>query len=846
MSARCPFHDDADPSLSINRETGLWVCRVPSCPGHEGGDFIDFVRRVSNLDFPHAVRYAAEHAGVDVGESATARAARIARENSAIDEDALLDRYRASLTVTNGNGYAVDEPQFIDEAIVRAYHQTLVWGDGPANLDRERVNWLFNNRGITYDTILAFQIGWTGERYTIPIRDLEGRCVNMRCYKPNATERKMISFREGYGTSRLFPMTAFDERRSPSGPIYLMEGEWDCLLARQNGLNAITTTGGAGAWDGDEWNCEFGGRDVVICYDNDDAGRTGAIAVATSLYQSLEPSTIRLFDWRHIPDGSPSMGMPDGYDFTDYIVRDHCTVEVFKQNVANLAMWTWEPPPIVPLLPAPETSAVGPDNLPTNRTDVGNARRLARRHGGDVRYVSRNWYVWDGTRYALDETGEIDRRAKDTARSILAEAAQATDDETRRKLAAFSLASESASRIRAMVDLAKSELPLAVPSSMMDTNAYLLNCPNGTYDFNEGVLREHRREDLITMTTGCYYTENASAIRWHDFLRRTFDGNDDVIQFVQRAIGYSLVGVTTEQVLFFCYGTGANGKSTFLETVRDVVGDYARTADFSTFATQRGGHSGPRNDIMRLRNARLVTAIEFDAGRALDEIVIKQLTGGDTISARRLYSESEEFRPTFTPWIAGNHKPIIKGTDEAIWRRLRLIPFAVTIPHGERDPHLRQALLGESQGILSWAIAGARAWKEIGLRPPEEVLVATQSYRNEMDTVEPFLLQRTVREPRAQIKASELYAEYKRWVEESNEDAISKTAFGLRMGEKGFESRIRGGSSYRVGVRLRSGDDMLLPDDPGTNETSLTDTSGEIHDSVHEREEPFEPRAPDW
>jgi putative DNA primase/helicase len=227
----------------------------------------------------------------------------------------------------------------------------------------------------------------------------------------------------------------------------------------------------------------------------------------------------------------------------------------------------------------------------------------------------------------------------------------------------------------------------------------------------------------------------------------------------------------------------------------------------------------------------------------LDEIVIKQLTGGDTISARRLYSESEEFRPTFTPWIAGNHKPIVKGTDEAIWRRLRLIPFNVTIPHGERNPRLRQELMEEAPGILRWAIEGAAAWKEIGLQPPDEVLIATQSYRNEMDTVEPFLEAKTVREDRASVKASVLYAEYKRWSEESGEDAISKTAFGLRMGEKGYESFNRGGAQFRRGVRIRSGDDMLLPDDPastnGTNNGSLTE-------GIHATVEPFEPRSPNW
>ena len=817
LVAICPFHDDRSPSLSINPDTGLWLCRVPSCPGHAGGDFITFVRRVLNMDFPHAVRYVAERANVDVGESATARFTRIARENAAIDEDSLIADYRARLTEPP----PLQPPSFIDEAIVDAYHRQLI-DDDP------RMQWLWTERGIAAQTVHEWRIGWTGERYTIPVEDADGHVVNIRQYKPNATEQKMISWREGYGGARLFPLPIL----YADGTIYIMEGEWDCLLARQLGLHAITTTAGSGVWL-TEWNDLFGGYDVVICYDNDDAGRAGARMIADALSRSDAPSTVKfIMEWGQIT----GTRVADGYDFTDYI-RGGYTVEHFQSVVAMIppySIFSTEPPSGPPPSVADVVQEID-DRI--NRTDVGNARRLARRHGDDVRYVSRNWYVWDGTRYALDETGEIDRRAKDTAQRILDEAATCPDDETRRKLASWSIASESASRIKAMIELAKSERPIAVPASAMDTDPWLLNCANGTYDFRVGDLGTHRREDLITMSTNQSCTPGAECPTWSEFVARTFDDNFNVIQFVQRAIGYSLIGVTTEQVLFFCYGTGANGKSTFLETIRDVVGDYARTADFSTFATQRGGHSGPRNDIMRLRNARFVTAIEFDAGRALDEIVIKQLTGGDTISARRLYSESEEFRPTFTPWIAGNHKPIIKGTDEAIWRRLRLIPFNVTIPHGERDPALRQRLLTEAPGILQWVLHGAMQWRTIGMQPPEEVLVATQAYRNEMDTVEPFLEQRTIREPRATIKASVLYAEYKRWAEESGEEAISKTAFGLRMGEKGYQTLNRGGTHYRIGVRLRVSDDLLEP--------TIEQTNG--HHEETSEVVPFEPRiGPNW
>lgn len=760
----------------------------------------------------------ADRAGVPIAQSATARAAELARRNATVDEDSILARYAITLHDV------LTPPPFIDEAIVDAFHRQLL--ENP----HDELLWLLNHRGIWHTTVIDYKIGHDGDRFTIPIYDAEGHVVNIRRYKHDG-EPKMLSWRAGYGASRLFP---FPELIG-IGPVYLMEGEWDCLLARQHGLPAITSTGGAGSWN-DDWTSFLAGRDVVICYDNDDAGRAGAIMVATKLSTHSTPARIRVLDWR-----SCSIGIADGFDFTDWIVGGSSIAE-FNDLIENAPMWMFTPVP--PLPPAPETSGVGPDNLddPVFFSDVGNARRLARRHGGDVRYVSRNWYVWDGTRYAHDETSEIDRCAKETARSMYHEALGYADDTLRQRLMKHSVASESAAKIRAMIDMAKSELPLAVSSSAMDTNPYLLNCENGTYDFQLHDMRDHRREDLITMSTSQVYDESEVCPMWDEFVLRTFDGNMDVIEFVQRAIGYSLVGVTTEQVLFFCYGTGANGKSTFLETVRHVVGDYARTADFSTFATQRGGHSGPRNDIMRLRNARFVTAIEFDAGRALDEVIIKQLTGGDTVSARRLYSESEEFRPTFTPWIAGNHKPVIKGTDEAIWRRLRLIPFNVTIPHGERDPHLRTRLETESPGILRWAIRGAESWQMMGLRPPQEVLMATQSYRNEMDTIEPFLEARTIRELNARTKASDLYNAYKQWAEESGEEPIARMLFSLRMGEKGFVSERRGGAQYRLGVRLRREGDLI--DDMsqnGTNPESLTEAR-----RTEIGVEPFEPRPPMW
>ncbi len=422
-------------------------------------------------------------------------------------------------------------------------------------------------------------------------------------------------------------------------------------------------------------------------------------------------------------------------------------------------------------------------------TDYGNARRLVARHGTDVRYIPKfkKWIAWDGSRWLFDEDGEIMRRAKDTALAIYSEAASETNDARRAALGKHAAASEGEKRIKSMIELTKSELGVPIQPEHLDANQWLLGVTNGVIDLRTSALREPRRADLITKQAHVEFVPGATCPTWLSFLDRIFAGNAEIIGFMQRAAGYSLTGSTAEQCLFLLWGTGANGKSTFVNAVRAVIGDYATQTDPAAFMSR--DRSGASSDIARLRGARLVSAIETEDGQLLAESLVKQLTGQDTIAARFLYAEHFEFVPAFKIWLAANHKPVVRGDDYAIWRRIHLVPFLVQIPEAERDKNLPDKLLHELPGILNWAIAGCLAWQAKGLSPPDEVRVATAAYRREMDLMQDFIEAVGVVSPRAQVAASVLYASYRTWAEATGHRAMSQTKFGRKMAERGFAKR---------------------------------------------------------
>ncbi|MBM3189619.1 MAG: hypothetical protein FJZ90_12955, partial [Chloroflexi bacterium] len=355
-------------------------------------------------------------------------------------------------------------------------------------------------------------------------------------------------------------------------------------------------------------------------------------------------------------------------------------------------------------------------------TDAGEAEALAIIFGDKLRYdhTSRHWLCWDGVRWKRDEDGEPERLALETARARLAAAAMCGDADQRQRLASWALSCESSYRRKATLEAAESLRPLATTSAQYDTDPWLLACANGVVDLRTGELRPGRPSDMLTKTTGVVYEAGATCERWLRFLEEVFardktdedkpDEQQELVDYIQRAVGYSLTGNTSEQCFFLCHGDGNNGKSVFLETLRSILGEYAQNTAFATFEDQgKGGRSVP-NDLASLHGARLITASEVADNKRLNEARIKSLTGQDPVTARFLFSEFFTFRPAFKLWLAANHKPQIRETTRAIWRRVRLVPF---LQHFEPDqePGLLDTLKAEAPGILAWAIAGCLEWQ---------------------------------------------------------------------------------------------------------------------------------------
>lgn len=437
-----------------------------------------------------------------------------------------------------------------------------------------------------------------------------------------------------------------------------------------------------------------------------------------------------------------------------------------------------------------------------HETDLGNAMRLVRLHGRDIRYCHawRKWLIWDSRRWKIDDRGRIKRKAKDTVFKIYRELEKCSDKKSRQRLFSHAIKSESDMRIRAMLSLAESELGISVIPDELDKNPWVLNCENGTLDLRTGILNAHNKDDLITKICPVSYKEDVECPKWLKFLNTILDQNQDLIGFIQRAVGYSLTGITREQCLFFLYGIGANGKSTFLEVILALLNDYARRSDFATFLVKYS--DSIRNDIARLKGARFVSAIETSEGKRLAEGIVKQLTGQDRVAARFLRQEHFEFLPEFKIWLAANHKPTIIGTDYAIWRRMKVIPFTVTIPEKLQNPNLANELKEELPGILTWAVEGCLTWQEIKLKEPKEVKSATAKYKADMDIIGDFLKDFCTISGDSEIAKGDLYKKYAKWCEETGEKKMSNKKFGMCLLERGFEERREGKKRYWVGIEL--------------------------------------------
>ena len=433
-----------------------------------------------------------------------------------------------------------------------------------------------------------------------------------------------------------------------------------------------------------------------------------------------------------------------------------------------------------------------------NLTDAGNAECFKELFGNEFVFLreKKKWLRFDGIKWSEDS--QVILRMLDTARERGKQAWELQDIEKQKAVVRWCLSSESRMKLNAALSIAESMLLQSITS--FDADPFIICCANGPLDLRTGNLLPPKKDDWLYKSTNVHYDPEAKYERFSRFIEEIFDRDRNIIDFVQKAIGYSLTGLTTEQVLFILYGTGANGKSVFLNLIGDLLGDYSLTTPASTFK-DNPYHDGIPNDIARMAGARFVKSIEVKEGTRLNEERIKALTGGDRVTARFLHNEFFEFTPLCKFWIAVNHKPVVWGSDEAIWRRIRLIPFEMFFPPERRDPHLYETLKSELSGVLAWAVEGCLKWQREGLEAVGKVRTATETYRAESDLIAQFLEEKTVKTLTGRTKAGDLYKAYEAWCKEHGEFVITGTKFGKRMEEKGFLKK-KEGYVYYLGVEL--------------------------------------------
>lgn len=455
-----------------------------------------------------------------------------------------------------------------------------------------------------------------------------------------------------------------------------------------------------------------------------------------------------------------------------------------------------------PVFTSTPVTAVGPDGSEP-WTELGCANRLAARFGAGLRYVGTwgRWLVWDGKRWAADTTGQAARWAKVVARDLTNTALAIPDAGERRSMLRIAARMESAAGIRGILTLAASDEKLAVTHEQLDADPFLLNCRNGTLDLGTIELRPHDPADLLTKMTAANYDPAAVSGEWDGFLERV-QPDPAMRAYLARLTGHAIEGRVIVHILPIFAGSGANGKSTYVNAVAGALGDYAAPAD-PDLLTARTFDAHPTS-VADLFGKRLAILHETDHGRRLAEGTVKRLTGGDEIKARRMREDFWSFRPAHTFLMLTNHRPVVSGTDEGLWRRIKLIPWDVVIPVEERDEDLGDRLALELGAVLTWVIRGYTSFRADGLADPEQVTMATAAYRAESDALSRFIEQCCLSGRHFHVRSAELFAAWCQWCATEGEQSGSQTAFSKALTDRGLDSRKVHGRMVWSGLGLAS------------------------------------------
>ncbi len=438
--------------------------------------------------------------------------------------------------------------------------------------------------------------------------------------------------------------------------------------------------------------------------------------------------------------------------------------------------------------------------------DVRNARYFAALFSGTLLYIYglKQWFIWKDDRWQRCEQGEEIEKAKEAVQAMLAEASAClnSNPEQGERRIKETAGAYRLPRLKAALELAQSEPGMSVKVTDLDSDPCLTGVANGVVDLKTGRLMANRPGLHITRHCDAKFDQGATCPRFLQFLHEVFGSDQATIDAVQLLLGYTLTGLTTEEIMIFCVGFGANGKSILGNVVNAVMGEYAKTAPPSLLASRRVDDHGPRNDLAMLDGVRLVSINELPGGMLLDEQMVKQIAGRELISARRLYGEFFSYQPRATAWVRTNHKPIIKGDDDGIWRRIVILPFKQKFEGRRRDPHLEAKLLAERDGILRWMVEGAQKYLKHGLSLSPAMLAEQRRYRTESDMLGEFLTDCTAPDPAGRVLDAELFGRWRYWCDGVGSKTGTKTTFTQRLAERGYAITRSNGKRYYSGLKL--------------------------------------------
>lgn len=580
--------------------------------------------------------------------------------------------------------------------------------------------------------------------------------------------------------------------------VIFCEGEKDVMnLKAKLNFTATTSPLGANSWK-DEYADSLVGLDVVILPDNDEAGRKHAERAANSLFNKAQSVKVV-----NLPN------LEEKEDVSDWIDKGGNREELLEM-ISNTDEWDLQNTELITtnnhFLEENVIDGICADYLTTAPlSDAGNAECFELEFGNKFKFNTTNktWYRWDGIIWKEDKISIIESAILKTIRNRQIATIDSPDNKPfseKAKVLNYLVKCED-TRNRKNMKEAIEMLPHFITTiDQYDKDLFLVATENGTLDLRNASFRDSKQDDYLTLQFGTEYNADADCPRWKQFLREIFSNDEEMIDFIQRMVGYCLTGDISEQVMFILYGFGKNGKSVFLSTLGELLGDYAGTASFRTFDADKQSENS--NDLAMLKGKRFVSMIESAADKRLNEPLIKQVTGGDKVTCRFLRKEFFSYTPQFKLFLATNHKPVITQSDFGIWRRIVLIPFLENF-EGKEESRLDEKLLSELPGILNWAIEGLKKWHQQGLKNrPQAVIEATDKYKKDSDTVGQWFEWNMVQHPNGEIKSSEAYNDYLEWAKENGFYPLGNKTFKSSLEERGFYIKRKNDGNYWIGFGL--------------------------------------------